>query len=219
MTGEATQAALDRLDALIAAASVLAVAAPDEDGLYSSGFYTEFARWHTRALACIEDLTPGRGPFLSAFTKATSQAGDLVAGEGAGILTALRQDVADGYLRRTVALIAAEVFDDFLEMAQHLLDYGYTAPATSLAGAVLEDGLRRIGSNSGKVTVRPSDDLQSLNTKCADSGLYTQLERKRIGVWADIRNIADHGRFADLHETDARDLVQGVREFLTAYLV
>ena len=57
----------------------------------------------------------------------------------AGILRAAREDYANGYLFDIKQLIAAEVFDDLLEQAEHLLDAGYQEAAAVLAGAVLED--------------------------------------------------------------------------------
>ena len=48
---------------------------------------------------------------------------------GRGILSAAREELAGGWLSTTKGLISAEIFSDFLEMAQHLLDEGYKDPA------------------------------------------------------------------------------------------
>lgn len=76
-------------------------------------------------------------------------------------------------------LIEAEVFSDFLEMAQHLLDSGYKDPAASLAGAVLEDGLRRVGS-AASVPFKKSDGLNVLNTALAKAGVYNRLAQSKV---------------------------------------
>ena len=91
-------------------------------------------------------------------------------------MSALRDDVANGYLRRQADLVAADVFGDFLDMAEYLLDNGYFHPAASLIGAVLEDGLRRL-ARGADLGVKSKDDLGSLNGRLAERKVYSNLER------------------------------------------
>ena len=63
---------------------------------------------------------------------------------GIGILEATIEGVKGGYLTRYETLVSAEIFRDFLEIAEHLLENNYYHPAASLIGATLEDGLRKI---------------------------------------------------------------------------
>lgn len=134
-----------------------------------------------------------------------------------GVLRALREDILGGYLADVKTLISAEVFDDFLDMADHLLECSYKDPAASLCGAVLENGLRRVASNAG-VKLKSREDLGSLNHKCADAGIYTRLVQKKIQVWNDIRNNADHGKFNEYLGQDVQDMLKGVRQFLEDHL-
>ena len=55
------------------------------------------------------------------------------------ILRSIRVDVEEGYLTGKRTLISAEVFTDFLEMAEHLDDNCYKDPTAYPTGAVLED--------------------------------------------------------------------------------
>lgn len=142
--------------------------------------------------------------------------GDHVAA-GVGILSAVREDAELGLLRSTRELVTAEVFSDFLEMAKHLYETGYRIPAASLAGAVLEDGLRRIAEKHD-VTVKAGDDLSALNKRLADADVYSRLVQKRIQVWIDVRNPADHGEFDKVKDEDVRDLLAGVEGFLAEHL-
>lgn len=82
-----------------------------------------------------------------------------------------------------------------------------------LAGAVLEDGLRRVAERS-EVKVRTRDDLSALNQKCADAGLYNRLVQRKIQVWIDVRNRADHAEFHQYTTADVADMLRGVRDFL-----
>ncbi len=81
---------------------------------------------------------------------------------GMGILEAAAEDIEDGHLARIEDLIASDVFTNFLEQPEHLIEAGYKDPAAMLAGAVLEDGLRRILVKAGHA-VKPRDDLTALN--------------------------------------------------------
>ena len=54
-----------------------------------------------------------------------------------GILQALRDDYESGYLQSVVELIHAEIFADFLEMTDYLLQQGYKDPAAVVIGSVL----------------------------------------------------------------------------------
>jgi hypothetical protein len=92
---------------------------------------------------------------------------------GQEILRAVREDVEGGYLTDVRTLISAEVFTDFLEMAEHLHENGYIHPAASLAGAVFEDGMRKVATANG-VTVRSRDDLSSLNNRLAEASVYNR---------------------------------------------
>jgi hypothetical protein len=153
------------------------------------------------------DITPSKMPHIIT---------ERIAG-GQGILRAVREDVLGGYLTNVKTLISAEVFNDFLDMVKHLLDNGYKDAAATLCGAVLEDGLRRIASNK-TVTIRSKEDLNSLNQKCADKGIFNRLLQKRINVWNEIRNNAAHGKFDEYSEQDVRDMYNGVSQFFSDYL-
>jgi hypothetical protein len=117
-------------------------------------------------------LLDAENPYIREFTgyASVSQGAEI----SVEILTRLRSDVANGYLRTTANVISAEVFGDFLEMAQHLLYEGYKDPAASLTGAVLEDGLRRIARNND-ITVSDWDDLASLKDKCMGKKIFNNL--------------------------------------------
>ena len=106
-----------RLDDLI----VRAAAIGGED-------WAAFRAYATQAAAAVVAIAGKDSDYYSPITanpieKAFS-AGSGVKGVREGIVV-LRDDVAHGYLRRQAALVAAEVFGDFLDMAGHLLDQGY----------------------------------------------------------------------------------------------
>jgi len=131
---------------------------------------------------------------------------------GQGILVDLKEDILGSYLTDIKTLISAEVFSDFLEMAEHLLENGYKDPV-ALCEAVLQDGLRKIATKKG-IKVKPGDYLNSLNNKCANGGIYTRLMQKKIKVWIDIHNKAVHGQFDEYSEKMFKKCLKGSKIFL-----
>ncbi len=123
-----------------------------------------FYGWRTQAISALRSIVGENDIYTIEFeSHARYQIGPE---SGIPILRRLKSDIENGYLRKTANIISAEVFGDFLEMAQHLLGEGYKDPAASLTGAVLEDGLRRIARNNN-ITVADQKNLNSLRDKCA----------------------------------------------------
>jgi hypothetical protein len=138
--------------------------------------------------------------------------------QGLGVLRAVKGEIDFGPLPQVESLVSGEIFDDFIDMAEHLLDNNYSQVVPSLVGAVLEDALRRIAQAHDVPVKTESDNIASLNTKLADASVYSNFVRKKVEVWNAIRNNADHGKFADNSEQDIRGMLEGVRDFLGNHL-
>ncbi len=65
-----------------------------------------------------------------------------------GILTAIRSELAGGWLTTTRGLISAEIFADFLEMAEYLLTERYKDAAAVIIGGVPEEHLRQLAARA-----------------------------------------------------------------------
>lgn len=176
-----------------------------------------FAEWRTQCLALLTNLLGAGHTYAVNFEGNVDQGFTGSVEAGIGILKAVREDLQDGFLTDVRTLVSAEVFTDFLAVVEHLLERGYKDPAASLCGAVLEQGLRQIATNRG-VRIRERDDLSGLNQRLAAKGVYTRLLQKRLAVWTDIRNAADHGRFAEYLKEDVAEMHQGVSTFLADHL-
>ena len=174
----------------------------------------KYAEWRNQSLAFLADLLGSQHTYTKNFQTRTEDSGYQSSTEaGIGILRAVLEDIEQGYIETVRQLLTAEVFSDFFEQAEHLLQSGYVAPAASLAGAVLENGLRSIASRAG-VRVKARDDLSSLNNRLGQKGVYSRLIQKRVSYWTDIRNAADHGQFNEITKNDVGDLVRGAQSFL-----
>lgn len=182
-----------------------------------------FAEWRTQALNfLISFLGDNNNIYTQNFEEQVKQ-GDIESVEaGQGILRAVREDVSAGYLTDIRTIISAEVFTDFLEIVDYLLENHLKDPAASLCRAILEDGLRHIASKhipeKDKILTKDRENLNSLNQECLKRGIYNKLIWRKIQVWIDIRNSADHGRFNEYSEQDVREMYEGVSKFLSEYL-
>ena len=65
---------------------------------------------------------------------------------GVQILKVIRSEIEAGWLSTLKGQIVAEVFSDFLEMAEYFLDNNYQDAAAVLIGGVLEEHLRQLCS-------------------------------------------------------------------------
>ena len=211
---------LERLDNLLdKGLVVLGSYKPAPQGVIAPGAVgaEEFAEWRTQAHSLLVNLLGPQHPYVQNFEVGVQKRRSSDVKTGQGILKAVREDIEGGYLTDLRTLLSAEVFTDFLEMAEHLHESGYKDPAASLTGAVLEDGLRRVADANG-LPVKPRDNIAVLNQKIADAQVYSRLVQKKVQVWNDVRNSADHGKFAEYSVKDVAEMLVGVRDFLEDHL-
>lgn len=133
-----------------------------------------------------------------------------------GVIEAAYNDYKDGFANLD-SFVRAEIFEDFLSMAEYLMEQGYYVPAASLAGGVLEDSLRKL-CDKHSITYPEKTKISSLNTDLAIAGVYNALVSKEITAKADIRNNADHGKVKEFSEQDVKTMVEWVRRFIIEYL-
>jgi len=139
----------------------------------------------------------------------------------------LRQDYDEGIFTDVAAAIEVEVVADYLTMAEQLFtdEPGphRHIPAAVLAGAVLEDGLRRLCQRQTPPvdTRKANGDPKTLNPLIDDLkgvGVFNELKAKQLRAWADIRNAAAHGEFDKFGVQDVEAMLKGVGDFLASFL-
>jgi hypothetical protein len=159
--------------------------------------------------ATLDRLAPPNSPYRSAINE--------ILPNRVGALRALRRDYDAGYLVTVQSLVRAEVFVDFLEMAQHLMQQGYKDPAAVLIGSVLEDHLRVLCNNRQiptHVAGKPKK-ADSMNSDLSGGAVYSKLDQKNVTAWLDLRNKAAHGRYSEYTPEQVRNMLAGVQEFMT----
>jgi len=138
-----------------------------------------------------------------------------------GVLEAMRDDVKQGYLQNLISQVRAEIFSDFLEMGEHLLNENYKDAAAVIIGSVLEDSLRKLADSHGITTINDrgkSLTIEPLNTELAKNKIYNKLVQKQITSWADLRNNAAHGRYSEYQKEEVKLMLLFVQQFCGEYL-
>ncbi|MFC4859700.1 hypothetical protein ACS8MQ_00955 [Pseudomonas sp. MAHUQ-62] len=136
------------------------------------------------------------------------------------ILLSIQGEIEGGWVFNVKKLIAAEIFSDFLEMAEYLLKQGYKDPAAVMAGSVLEESLRQLcvandieieSEKDGKLVPHKADRL---NSDLVKAEAYTRLDQKSVTAWLDLRNNAAHGKYDEYTKEQVDIMLRGVLDFL-----
>ena len=166
--------------------------------------------------AAVNRYAPPDSPYLSVAKLAETANDSRAIQMLMGVVEALREDYRAGGLAPIQELIRAEVFDDFLDMAGHLIEQGYKDPAAVVIGSVLEEHLRKLCDRAGIPTVvsdRPKK-ADMLNSELAAKNVYGKLDLKSVTSWLDLRNKAAHGHYDQYGVEQVKILMMGVRDFI-----
>lgn len=139
-----------------------------------------------------------------------------------------------GALKNPRLTIAGEIEGDILDIAQaqaQLAEESTDAPqrqtylgiAAFLAGASLEDALRRLCDASGIPYDAQRSSLSKLQTALYQPSKQVEIisasENKHITAWGDTRNKADHGKFNEITHTEVVAMVLGARSLIEKHLL
>ena len=180
----------------------------------------DFARFRAAALSFLANLYGERHPYYLDFNDKVKNARPEDAEIGVGILKAVKGELSGGWLVTARGLISAEIFADFLEMAEYLLAEQYKDAAAVIAGSSLEEHLRQLACKHGISTTRAKGTetipkkTDTLNSELAGAGAYTKLDQKSVTAWLDLRNKAAHGKYAEYDAKQVSLMLEGIRQFM-----
>jgi len=139
----------------------------------------------------------------------------------AGVLESLKFDLESGHLKSLAELIHGDIFADYLEMASYLSEEKYKDAAAVVAGSTLEAHLRQLCHKVGidievpsASGVRPKKADQ-MNADLAKADVYSKLDQKSVTAWLDLRNKAAHGEYTEYDEHQVKQMIDGVRNFIS----
>lgn len=211
-----TETAVKQIDVLLAEFERAKHSSPHDD--LSGGLPAdEMRKIYTRMKAAIVRLTPPGSSYAKDAELVDGYDGRLVIAY-TGILRAIKDDYSAGYLQTVKDLIQAGVFENFLEMADELLLKNYKDAAAVITGSALEEHVRKLANNASL----PIQDAKSRKRKFDELtidlvkvGIFSETQRKILIAWYGIRNDAAHGNYTHVIEGDVKNMIQGVRDFMT----
>jgi hypothetical protein len=181
--------------------------------------YSLWAEWRNQSLSFLQRTLGGTDNYSVEFAKHCDLRTVAPTNAGLGILRAVKQDLEGGHLARLPELVHADVFSDFIEMAEHLLATGYKDAAAVIGGSVLEEHLRLLCDKHGVTAdagARPKK-ADTMNADLVKAGVYDSNRQKIITAWQAIRNSAAHGKYDDYDRGDVQRFVGGLRDFIDRY--
>ena len=140
---------------------------------------------------------------------------------GKNILISVKKELEDGWVFELKDLVTAEIFTDFIEMAEYFLSEGFKDPAAVIIGGVLEEHLRQLcQKNSIPIIITKGGKevaikANQLNQDLVKAGQYNKLEMKNVTAWLDLRNKAAHGKYSEYNKSQVDEMLQGVMGFIT----
>jgi hypothetical protein len=136
-----------------------------------------------------------------------------------GIVQALKFDYSADNLQSIRELIHADVFSDFLEMADYLLEQGYKDPSAVIVGSVLEEHLRKLCFKNQIPVLQNQKPKKAdtMNAELANANTYSKLDQKSVTAWLDLRNKAAHGRYNEYTNEQVILMLQGIRNFVARH--
>jgi hypothetical protein len=178
-----------------------------------------FSELRTSSLSFILNLYGENHPYYKDFDQNVVRSEPYDTEKGRGILKSIKTEIDNGWLTSLKGLVSAEIFSDFLEMADHLLKENYKDPAAVMIGSVLEEHLRQLCNKNGILTDDPKSGRPKkadlLNSELASAGVYNKLDQKNVIAWLDLRNKAAHGKYSEYNQQQVEFMMQTVIEFMT----
>ena len=138
-----------------------------------------------------------------------------------GVLESIVYELENNLLYQIKKVLQADIFSDFLEMAEHLLKEGYKDASAVIIGSVLEDTLRKLCELNGIETVNEKGKhltIDPMNMALVKTDVYNKLIQKQITSWADLRNNAAHGNFDKYDIKQVEMMLLFVQNFCSEHL-
>lgn len=176
-----------------------------------------------RLRAAIERLAPDPSTYLTEMKAAAADTHNSIGDKiriYAGILTALRADIAEGWIESISELLHADTLGDFLGQSTELSDKGYHNAAAVIVGSTLEAHIRLLCKKHGINTILPSGqpfNADRMNAELVKVSAYNSLQQKAIASWQAIRNAAAHGEYDSYTREQVINMISSVRDFMLRY--
>ena len=180
----------------------------------------------TLIMATIERLTPIASAYkrnAGITIKYQPEGNRYFLSEAVRVLRALRADYEKGHLASLPELVHSDLFSDFLEQAEYLLEESWKDPAAVIAGGVLEEHLKnlyeknKIDTDTLKKGKKEPKRASAINDELKRNEVYGKLEHSQVDSWLKLRNHAAHGEYGEYDHKQVGNMISGIRNFIARH--
>ena len=222
MTNPAEERVIEQLQAVLAAADQIIKRSREAD--FSDLPEGDVRLGLSRLRAVVERLSSPNSSYIRDLNRIdTTWDGGLGLSMYRGVAQSLLEDTQAGYTRSLQELIHGDVFSDYFEMAEHLLESNYKDAAAVIGGSTLEGHLRNLCRKNGIDVERQTPQgntpkkADTLNSDLAAATVYGKLDQKNVTAWLDLRNKAAHGHYAEYSKEQVAIFLTSIRDFVTRF--
>ena len=136
-----------------------------------------------------------------------------------GVLQAFMEDASEGFLKSLRHEVEVEVVSEFVDQAKRLAGIKKVHPAASIlvVSAGAEEFLRSWCCLLGIEVPINQRSMSRFASELRTAGKLKLPEERRIQAWADYRNDAAHGDWADLDSKVASRQIREIEDFVLAH--
>jgi len=179
-----------------------------------------FQQFRAASLSFIENIYGNASTYFREFEASVDRRQPTYIEAGIGILKAIKSELEGGWLFKTQNLLRAEIFSDFLEMSEYLLEQGYKDAAAVIMGSVLEEHIKQLCEKYDIKTTEEKNEkaiqikTDRLNADLYKGKAYDKLDNKNITAHLNLRNEAAHGDYDKYNEEQVKNMLSSIRELV-----
>lgn len=177
----------------------------DDDSIQT---VTKYTSWKLNCMNALEKLS--LHTFSKKFLQIDNNYIDMPSAsqvaEFLGVITAVLDEIEDGYIFDLEVLLHAEMFDSITEQAKALLDKGHKIPAAVLARIVIEKWLKDLAREHIEQDIH-AEKASIINDKLKSEKIYGTPKWRIIQGHLDVGNSAAHGKDEEFEVQDVKNML------------
>lgn len=117
--------------------------------------------------------------------------------------------IIDSSLSDVRGILEAELFDNELDSARHLLQNGYLRASGAMCGVILETHFSNIAKNHNLQITKKDPSINDYNELFKQEKIYDTINWRFIQHLGDIRNLCDHKKQREPANDEIEELING----------
>lgn len=125
--------------------------------------------------------------------------------------------VIDSSLSDVRGILEAELFDNELDSARHLLKSGYLRAAGAICGVILETHFSNIVNNRSLKMTKKDPSINDYNELFKQENVYDIINWRFVQHLGDIRNLCDHKKSREPSKDEIQELINGTDKIIKTF--